>query len=104
EHLKEDGILVSVGDKVQRGDIIALSGDTGGPPESWIDSKGRRRSHPHLHYGVRGGGHRYIDPYREISNTNSKSYWINDNNPLCLSEDGTWKIVDIKNTPENKRG
>lgn len=42
-HMKQNGILVKVGDTVNRGDDIALSGNTG------------NSSTPHLHFDVRSG-------------------------------------------------
>ena len=42
-HMKQNGILVKVGNKVNRGDAIALSGNTG------------NSSTPHLHFDVRTG-------------------------------------------------
>ena len=42
EHLRKDGVLVKVGDKVKRGDIIGYTGATG-----WLAHLG-----PHLHFMV----------------------------------------------------
>lgn len=42
-HLQKDGVLVKKGDKVKRGDIIGISGNTG------------TSSTPHLHFDVRTG-------------------------------------------------
>src|SRR5262245_20918760 len=42
-HLSQNGVLVNVGDKVKRGDVIAISGNTG------------TSSTPHLHFDVRTG-------------------------------------------------
>jgi hypothetical protein len=42
-HLSQNGVLVNVGDKVKRGDVIAISGNTG------------NSSTPHLHFDVRTG-------------------------------------------------
>ncbi len=56
EHLRKNGSLVKVGDKVKTGQLIGYSGDTG-----WIANLG-----PHLHFNV----HRYIgkstSQYRSI--------------------------------------
>ena len=49
-HLKKDGIKVKKGQKVKRGDVIALTGNTG-------LSKG-----PHLHYEIIKDGNKKIDP------------------------------------------
>jgi murein DD-endopeptidase MepM/ murein hydrolase activator NlpD len=42
EHLKKDGVIVKIGDKVKRGQIIGYSGATG-----WLAQLG-----PHLHFMV----------------------------------------------------
>ncbi|RLI80723.1 hypothetical protein DRP07_08800 [Archaeoglobales archaeon] len=78
-------ILVKKGDYVQRGQIIALSGNTG------VCS-----ARPHLHFGVHKkvtGGFIDVDPYRDVTNNSSKSLWINDNDPLILTKDGKWKPI-----------
>ncbi|MDB5266874.1 MAG: hypothetical protein JWN89_689 [Parcubacteria group bacterium] len=42
EHLKKDGVVVNLGDKVERGQLIGYSGNTG-----WMAQLG-----PHLHFMV----------------------------------------------------
>ncbi len=49
EHLRKDGALVKIGDKVTAGQIIGYSGNTG-----WMAQLG-----PHLHFDV----HRYHKPF-----------------------------------------
>ena len=49
EHIRKDGAVVKIGDKVKRGQIIGYSGKTG-----WIAHLG-----PHLHFDV----HKYHKPY-----------------------------------------
>jgi len=77
-------ILVNVGDKVNRGDEIALSGNTG-----------TKTSGPHLHFQLNLDVDLYgsslsdrvkligttIDFYRDVNSKGSKSYWTVDNNP-----------------------
>ncbi|MEE8167780.1 MAG: M23 family metallopeptidase [Candidatus Hydrothermarchaeales archaeon] len=85
-------IIVEKGQTVSRGDIIGYAGGT-------TDCK---CDNPHLHFGVLDrektyGIHSEAPIFRdEIGNLSSESLWINDNDPLCLSEDGTWKVADIK--------
>lgn len=60
-----------VNQEMRRGDKIGLSGNTGrlvGP-------------NPHLHFQFGGFGLGRIDPYRDINNPSSKSYWTRDNEP-----------------------
>lgn len=49
EHIRKDGAVVKIGDKVKRGQIIGYSGKTG-----WI-----AHLDPHLHFDV----HKYHRPY-----------------------------------------
>lgn len=68
-HLKER--MVSQGDRVNRGDTIALSGQTG-------KLSGAR---PHLHFQFGGYGQSRIDPYRNLSDPSSLGYWTVENHP-----------------------
>jgi murein DD-endopeptidase MepM/ murein hydrolase activator NlpD len=77
-------IFVNVGDKVNRGDEIALSGNTG-----------TKTSGPHLHFQMNVDSDLFgqsldnrvkligsaIDFYRDVNSKLSKSYWTVDNNP-----------------------
>jgi murein DD-endopeptidase MepM/ murein hydrolase activator NlpD len=60
-------IVVKVRDKVDRGSLIGFSGCTGseaGPI-------------PHLHFNL----NIITDPYRDLANPSSTSYWTKDNDP-----------------------
>jgi len=65
-HLLE--ILVKEGDVVRRGQVIALSGNTG--TESGA---------PHLHFQLNYRSRKPIDPYRDSQNPDSLCYWTKDN-------------------------
>ncbi len=49
EHIKKNGSKVKIGDKVKKGQVIGLSGNTG-----WVAQLG-----PHLHFDV----HKYHEPF-----------------------------------------
>jgi len=80
--------LVKVGDFVKRGQVIALSGNTCGP----------RTTQPHVHIGLGPPDPSMplvtypngdivsadLDPFRDVLDANSFSYWTVDNNPQCL--------------------
>jgi murein DD-endopeptidase MepM/ murein hydrolase activator NlpD len=70
-HLND--VLVKVGQRVRRGEPIGLSGNTG-----------VRTLGPHLHFQFGGFGQRRIDPYRNVNDPNSISWWTKDNDPQCL--------------------
>lgn len=55
EHLKKDGVLVKIGDRVEKGQIIGYSGSTG-----WVAHLG-----PHLHFMVGRYGDS-VDDYETI--------------------------------------
>ncbi|MBS7645613.1 M23 family metallopeptidase [Candidatus Bathyarchaeota archaeon] len=62
---------VEEGTKLKRGDMIGLSGNTGkltGP-------------YAHLHFQFGGFGKSRIDPYRDITDPSSLSWWTKDNDP-----------------------
>ncbi len=66
-----DKVLVSVGQKVNRGDLIAKSGNTG------YKTRG-----PHLHFQAGGFGWNRVDPYRDLLGiADHLSYWTRDNVP-----------------------
>jgi len=67
-HLKK--ILCSVGQRVNRGQKIAESGNTG-----------HLTTAPHLHFQCGGFGWNRVDPYRELKNPTSICYWTKDNAP-----------------------
>jgi len=67
-HLKK--ILCTVGQRVSRGEKIAESGNTGA-----------KTAGPHLHFQCGGFGLKRIDPYRDLLNPSSISYWTRDNSP-----------------------
>lgn len=60
-------------ERVSRGQVIALSGNTGALTRG-----------AHLHFQFGGFGQRRIDPYRDVNNPNSISWWTKDNDPQCL--------------------
>lgn len=60
EHLKKDGVLVKVGERVKRGQLIGYSGMTG-----WVASL---QAHLHFHIGVYG---KTVDDYHTL-----KIVWI----------------------------
>ncbi len=66
-------VLVSVGQRVKRGDAICLSGNTG-----------EKTLGPHLHFQFGGYGKHRIDPYRDVLSATSQGYWTKDNDPQCL--------------------
>jgi murein DD-endopeptidase MepM/ murein hydrolase activator NlpD len=55
---------------VSRGEKIAGSGNTG-----------YKSKDPHLHFQCGGFGRWRVEPYREINNPTSISYWTKDNDP-----------------------
>ncbi len=68
-----DQITVKVGDIVNRGDKIALSGNSG-----------RLSQTPHLHFQLDRGSKlnsSAMDPYRDIQNPLSVNWWTVDNSP-----------------------
>jgi len=67
-HLKK--VLCTVGQRVSRGEKIAESGNTGA-----------KTGGPHLHFQCGGFGLRRVDPYRDLLNPSSVSYWTRDNDP-----------------------
>lgn len=70
-----DKVLVSVGQKVKRGDPIAQSGNTG------YKTKG-----PHLHFQAGGFAWNRVDPYRDLLGiADNLSYWTKDNDPQFTS-------------------
>jgi hypothetical protein len=68
-------VNVVSGQQVARGKTIGLSGRTGvfAP-----------RQPGHLHFQFGGFGKHRIDPYRDVTDPNSKSWWTKDNDPQCL--------------------
>ncbi len=68
-HMSE--ITVKAGDIVKRGDQIGLSGNTGINPYG-----------PHLHFQLNPNPFKgALDPFRDLKNPSSVSYWTVDNNP-----------------------
>lgn len=68
-------VLVTVGQRVKRGQAIALSGNTG------TATRG-----PHLHFQVnvykeQGEWGKHVDPYRDLNVPDSVNYWTKDNDP-----------------------
>lgn len=83
-HLKEGSFLVREGERVSRGQVLALSADTG---ECNV-SAGRQI--PLLHFGPQLGtspdGSKEVDPYRDITGSptvlsSNFSWWTKDNDP-----------------------
>ena len=84
-HLVE--AFVTAGKQVQRGQPIGLTGDYG--------------RYPHLHFGfyvftrdasgyatpIPGQSRIAVDPYRDVTDSNSTSYWTVDNDPHCLPQE-----------------
>jgi murein DD-endopeptidase MepM/ murein hydrolase activator NlpD len=66
---------VTAGQIVKRGDIIGLSGRTG---------EFAPNQPAHLHFQFGGFGQKRIDPYRNVNDPNSISWWTKDNDPQCL--------------------
>jgi murein DD-endopeptidase MepM/ murein hydrolase activator NlpD len=73
-----DKVLVSVGQVVNRGDLIAKSGHTGnlaGP-------------NPHVHFQAGGFSVTRVDPFRDIAGiADHISYWTKDNDPKIVDSD-----------------
>lgn len=66
-----DKALLSVGQTVKRGDLIAKSGNTG-----------YKTSGSHLHFQVGEFGPGHVDPYRDLEEAvDHLSYWTKDNDP-----------------------
>jgi murein DD-endopeptidase MepM/ murein hydrolase activator NlpD len=63
-----DTLLLNKSKNVFRGQILHTIGSTG------------NSSHPHLHFDVKQGN-MFIDPYRDLFENSSKSYWTVDNLP-----------------------
>ncbi|MFQ5888092.1 MAG: M23 family metallopeptidase, partial [Candidatus Hydrothermarchaeales archaeon] len=87
-HLVEDGFLVEINQRVNRGEVIGLSGNTG------------QAVTPHLHFQIwshypNGWQNMNEDPFRDESNPNSKSKWINDNEPLCINKNGNLNFAPL---------
>jgi murein DD-endopeptidase MepM/ murein hydrolase activator NlpD len=72
-----DSVSVVAGQEVTRGQTIGLSGRTGcfapGQPA-------------HLHFQFGGFGQSRIDPYRDLLDADSHSWWTKDNDPQCLPQ------------------
>lgn len=66
-----DKVLVNVGQELERGKLIAKSGNTG-----------YKTTGPHLHFQVGGFGWSRVDPYRDLLGIADKlSYWTKDDHP-----------------------
>ena len=63
EHIKKKGALINVGDKVKKGQVIGVSGNTG-----WMAHLG-----PHLHFDV----HRYYNPFGPNDYKTLEICWLN---------------------------
>jgi murein DD-endopeptidase MepM/ murein hydrolase activator NlpD len=63
-------VYVTVGQRVNRGDAICLSANTG-----------EKTLGPHLHFQFGGYGQHRIDPYRDVLDSESRNWWTKDNDP-----------------------
>jgi len=70
-----NSVSVVAGQRVARGGMIGLSGRTG------IFAPGQPA---HLHFQFGGFGQRRIDPYRNLLDLNSKSWWTKASDPQCF--------------------
>lgn len=83
-------ITISIGQRINRGDII---GYVWKPPPNInevLHFQLQNTLHSPSHASSPQGT---LDYYRDVLDPNSTSYWINDNDPLCLSSDNNWMPV-----------
>ncbi len=85
--VNKDAWHVKVGDKVKRGEIIGYIAP---------------RYHE-LHFQVQtqpseGKPTVQVDPFKSMTDPNSKSYWIFGNTPLALSKSGAWLRLNFSDT------
>jgi murein DD-endopeptidase MepM/ murein hydrolase activator NlpD len=73
-----NSVSVTVGQKVNRGDVIGESGHTG-----QLDGK-----YPHVHFQAGGFAHTRVDPFRDITGiADNITYWTKDNDPKTFNSD-----------------